>query len=96
MAGLCRVFGDCSFLSVRTNPDDSKSGPDAAASALDGLRTASTSALRAAANDIEACRRITATYGNILSDGSEFIQKMAGYADQCGIERQALVDAWPK
>ena len=67
-----------------------------ATSALDSLRTASSSALRAAANDIQACRRITATYGNILSDGSEFIQKMAGYADQCGIERQALVDAWPK
>lgn len=75
----------------RANLDNARS-----ASALDSLRSTSAAALRSAADDINACRRITVAYGNILSDGSEFIQKMAGYADQCGIERQALVDAWAK
>ena len=62
----------------------------------DGLRDTSTAAVRASAESPEACSRVTHTYDIILAESRDFIQALAADADQCGIERQALSDGWPK
>ncbi len=62
----------------------------------DGLRNTSAAAVRASAESPEACSRVTHAYDLILAESRDAIQEMAGYADQCSIERQALSDGWPK
>ena len=62
----------------------------------DGLRDTSTAALRSSAESPEACSRVTSTYNIVFTECAGSLQEMAGYADQCSIERQALSDGWPK
>ena len=65
-------------------------------SALDGLRNATAGALRAASESIDACNRVVATHGTILSECSGTLQKVAGDADQCFSDIQTITEAWPK
>ena len=67
-----------------------------AAGDLERLRDTSTTTMRAAADTPATCDRITTTYRDVLAECSGHVQALAGYADQCSIERQALIDAWPR
>ena len=62
----------------------------------DGLRDTSTDAVRASAESPASCSRIANAYDLILAESRDFIQALAADADQCGIERQALSEGWPK
>jgi len=65
-------------------------------SALDGLRNATAAAMRAASESLDACNRVVATHGTILSECGSALQKVAGDADQCFVDQQTLTDSWPK
>ena len=65
-------------------------------SALDGLRNATAAAVRAASESLDACNRVVAAHGDILSECSGTLQKVAGDADQCFSDIQTLTDSWPK
>lgn len=68
----------------------------AARQSADGLRNASTTAVRTATESPETCSRIANAYDLILSESRDFIQTLAADADRCDIERQALNEGWPK
>jgi len=61
-----------------------------------GLRLTSTSAVRTATDNADACAAIVATYDAILEEGRGFIQEVAGAADQCFSDLKTVNDAWPK
>ena len=63
---------------------------------LERLRDAATATVRTAADTPATCNSIAAAFRNVLTEGSGFIQEVAANADQCGIERQTLIDAWPR
>ena len=63
---------------------------------LERLRDASTTAVRIVATTPATCDNITAAYRDILAEGSSFIQEVVADVDQCSIERQTLIDAWPR
>ncbi len=63
---------------------------------LERLRDTSAATVRAAADAPATCERVAAAYRDIQLESSGFIQALAADADQCGIERQALMDAWPR
>jgi len=61
-----------------------------------GLRLTSTSAVRTATDNADACAAIVATYDAILEEGRGFIQEVAGAADQCQSDIKLMQDAWPR
>ena len=63
--------------------------------ALDGLRNATAAAVRAASESLDACNRVVAAHGDILSECSGTLQKVAGDADQCFSDIKLMQDAWP-
>jgi predicted O-linked N-acetylglucosamine transferase (SPINDLY family) len=63
---------------------------------LERLRDTATATVRAAADTPATCERIAATQRDILAESSSFIQALAADADQCGVERQALIEGWPR
>ena len=67
-----------------------------AAASGNGLRDTSSTTVRATAADSTANSAIIAAYDNILSESIGAIREMANDADQCVIERQALIQAWPR
>ena len=67
-----------------------------AGDAGNGLRLTSTSAVRTATDNADACAAIVATYDAILEEGRGFIQEVAGAADQCFSDLKTVNDAWPK
>jgi len=69
---------------------------DRARSVGNGLRVTAASTVRTATDDPYACAAIVAAYGTILAEGSEFIQEVAGAADQCVSDITTLTQAWPK
>ena len=76
---------------VRIAADSRRAGD-----AGNGLRLASTTAVRAASADSDACGSTVAAYGVILDEGIAAIREVAGVADQCISDNQALTEAWPK
>ena len=75
----------------RANLDNARS-----ASALDSLRTASASALRSAAGDLEACTRSLASHSVVLSQCSGRLVEVGKDADDWASHGITLQDAWPK
>ena len=75
----------------RANLDNARS-----ASALDSLRTASASALRSAAGDIEACTRSLAAHSVVLGQCSTRLVEVARDSDDWASHGITLQDAWPK
>lgn len=67
-----------------------------ATSALDSLRTASASALRSAAGDLEACTRSLAAHSVVVGACSARLVEVAKDAGDWAIHGIALQDAWPK
>jgi len=65
-----------------------------AGDAGNGLRLTSTSAVRTATDNADACAAIVATYDAILAEGRGFIQEVAGAADQCFSDLKTVNDAW--
>ena len=63
---------------------------------LERLRDASATTVRIVATTPATCDNITAAYRDILAEGSSFIQEVVADVDKCGIERQTLIDAWPR
>ena len=63
---------------------------------LERLRDASATAVRIVATTPATCDNITAAYRDILAEGSSFIQEVVADVDKCSIERQTLIDAWPR
>lgn len=69
---------------------------DRARKSSDGLRDTSTSTVRIVTESPATCPAVTAAYRDILAEGSSFIQEVVADVDKCSIERQALIDAWPR
>jgi hypothetical protein len=67
-----------------------------AAGELERLRDAAAAAVRSAADTPATCDHVAATQRDILVESSSFIQALAADADQCGVERQALIEGWPR
>lgn len=67
-----------------------------AVTALDGLRTASASALRAATSGLDACTSTLATHSVVLGQCSGRYVEVARDADQLVSEVILYQDAWPK
>ena len=67
-----------------------------AADAIDSLRTASASALRSAAGDLEACTRSLATHSVVLGQCSGRLVEVGKDADDWASHGITLQDAWPK
>ena len=65
-----------------------------AGDAGNGLRLTSTSAVRTATDNADACAAIVATYDAILAEGRGFVQEVAAEADRCFSDVQTLKDAW--
>lgn len=61
-----------------------------------GLRITSTSAVRTAADNADACASIVAAYDTILEEGRGFIEEVAGAVDQCQSDIKLMQDAWPR
>ncbi len=61
-----------------------------------GLRVASTSAVRTATDDGDACRSIVRAYDQLFSEGGELLREVSAVADQCISDNKALSDAWAK
>lgn len=68
----------------------------AARTELDGLRSANSDALRAAATGRDACLERAATYGQLLSASAAAYQELAGKADGHVSDVKTLVQAWPQ
>ena len=66
------------------------------ASALDSLRTASASALRSAAGDLEACTRSLAAHSVVVGKCSQEVVKLASDLDDWASHSIVLQDAWNK
>lgn len=62
----------------------------------DGLRQSIATAMRASAVSHDACNRIVTAQSVVLAAGSEFIQRLAGDADQCFSDQRLMQDAWPR
>jgi len=67
-----------------------------AVGALDSLRTASASALRSAAGDLEACTRSLASHAIVLGQCSGRLVEVGKDADDWASHGITLQDAWPK
>ena len=61
-----------------------------------GLRSASTDAVRTAASDSDACGAVVTAYGVILDEGSRLLGEVAAVADQCISDNKALTEGWQK
>ena len=68
----------------------------AVGSERDRLRDTSTIAVRTATSSPATCGRITTTFDLVFAECSGSLQTMAATLDQCVIERQTLMDAWPR
>ena len=68
----------------------------AVGSERDRLRDTSAIAVRTATDSPATCDNITAAYRDILAEGSSFIQEVVADVDKCSVERQTLIDAWPR
>ena len=66
-----------------------------AAAAGNGLRIASTTAVRTSTADSNACSALVGAYGVILDEGSRLLGEVAAIADQCISDNKALTDSWP-
>jgi hypothetical protein len=75
----------------RANLDNARS-----ASALDSLRTASASALRAAANDTATCTASLASHSVVVGKCSQEVVRLASDLDDWASHTVTLQDAWPK
>jgi preprotein translocase subunit SecF len=69
---------------------------DRAGNAGNGLRLASTSAVRAAEDFTDACRAVIAAYDTVVATGSGLLREVARAADQCDSDLQLIQEAWPK
>ena len=69
---------------------------DRAGNAGNGLRLASTAAVRTATDDPATCNSIIAAYGAVATASSDFIERVSRDADQCHSDLQMIQEAWPK
>lgn len=97
-ATLERNMSAVSAAQVQAKSRNKRLGADrvSAADSGNGLRSASAATSRAAAGDSAACDRALAAHDLVLSEGIEFIHEVAGTADQCLSDNQALTESWPK
>ena len=77
--------------SVRVRVDS-----DGSRNAGNGLRLASTAAVRTATDDPATCNSIIAAYGAVATASSDFIERVARDADQCHSDVELMQEAWPK
>ena len=63
---------------------------------LDGLRNASEASLRTAASSLDACLASANAFSIVSTQCSERYSSLAGDAQGHVIDKQALVDSWPK
>ena len=66
------------------------------AAGLDSLRAASSSALRSAASDVQACTRSLAAHSVVLGQCSQELVRVSKDADDWASYGITLQDAWPK
>ena len=76
---------------VRVRTDSDRAG-----NAGNGLRLASTAAVRTSEDFTDACRAVIAAYDTVVATGSGLLQEVARAADQCDSDLQLIQDAWPK
>lgn len=97
-ANLERVTGQISQAQAdaQRRLADSDRDRRGAVSELERLRDTSTTTVRAAADTPATCERITAAYNIVFTECSGTVQTLAADLDQCGIERQTVIDAWPR
>lgn len=69
---------------------------DRAGNAGNGLRLASTAAVRTAEADPTTCNSIITAYSAVATASSDFIERVARDADQCHSDLQLIQEAWPK
>lgn len=69
---------------------------DGSRNAGNGLRIASTAAVRTATDDPATCNSIIAAYSAVATASSDFIERVARDADQCHSDLQLINEAWPK
>jgi len=69
---------------------------DRAASSGNGLRLASTTAVRASSTDLETCTRSLDAHSVVLSESISAIRELAAEADAWASHAVTLQDAWPK
>jgi len=67
-----------------------------AKSELDGLRTQSADSLRAAGESLDACNATAATFSVISNQCSERYSALARDAQGHVIDKQTLMDGWPR
>jgi hypothetical protein len=69
---------------------------DLARSELDGLRTQSADALRAASASHDACLDRARAFDAVLGNCAATYQELGATADRLVSDRKTLIDAWPK
>ena len=63
---------------------------------LDGLRNASEASLRTATSSLDACLASANAFSIVSTQCSERYSSLAGDAQRHVIDKQALIDSWPK